>query len=233
MFNSIVKIGVLFMSTYHFLKISVVLYICTIGVVKAELCGPGIGEKAPSFVAQSTKGAIHFPSVYKGKWVLFFSHPADFTPICETEFKNLASMFAEFKSLNTCLLGLSVDSAHTHERWIKNLEKDSKSAQKVYFPVISDVNREIARKYAMIHPSADEKQTVRSVYFIDPSGLIRAILHYPITNGRNFNEIRRLLIALQTTDKEDVITPANWQPGEDAIVNSGKHKDALPDAITE
>jgi peroxiredoxin 2/4 len=190
---------------------------------------PQIGDRAPQFSAQSTKGTITFPQDYTGKWVIFFSHPADFTPICATEFKKLARMLKTFDRLNTKLLGLSVDSAHTHDRWMKSLEKDLDESHRIDFPVIADTTRRIAHAYGMIHPRASTIQTVRSVYFIDPQGIVRAVFHYPITNGRNFDEIKRLLIALQTTDKKNVITPVNWQPGQKAITKLPKSKDALPE----
>ncbi|MBA3954378.1 peroxiredoxin [Candidatus Dependentiae bacterium] len=192
-------------------------------------CGPFIGDNAPHFKADSTRGTIAFPEQYTGKWVIFFSHPADFTPICTTEFKKLASMIGDLDKLNCKLVGISVDSAYTHDRWIKNLEKDIENKQKITFPVVADTSRRIAKSYGMIHPKASATQTVRSVFFIDPKGTIRAIFYYPITNGRNFDEIKRLLVALQTTDEKQVITPANWQPGQQAIKPKKEVKDALPD----
>lgn len=190
---------------------------------------PRIGDSAPSFTAHSTKGKIMFPQDYAGKWVIFFSHPADFTPICETEFKKLAHMVKEFERLNTKLLGLSVDSASTHDRWMKNLEKNMDKNYRITFPVIADTSKKVAHAYGMIHPCASTTQTVRSVYFIDPKGTIRALFHYPITNGRNFDEIKRLLIALQTTDKKNIITPVNWQPGQQTLAKTKDRKDALPE----
>jgi peroxiredoxin 2/4 len=182
---------------------------------------PQIGDKAPAFVADSTKGVIRFPEDYKGKWVIFFSHPADFTPVCATEFKRFASLIPEFKKLNAELLGLSVDSKYTHAQWIRRLEAEMKQgteeANKITFPVVSDTSKKIANQYNMIHPNENPTQTVRSVYFIDPKGTVRAIFYYPIANGRNFDEIMRLLIAMQTSDQSNVVTPANWEPGDKAI----------------
>lgn len=199
--------------------------------LQAQQCGPLIGDQAPHFKADSTQGTISFPEQYAGKWVLFFSHPADFTPICATEFKKLASMVNNLDKLNTKLVGISVDSAYTHAQWIQDLEKDIDNKQKITFPVVADTNRAIAKSYGMIHPKASATQTVRSVFFIDPKGVIRAIFYYPITNGRNFDEIKRLLVALQTTDAKQVITPANWQPGQQTITpqKEGEDKDAMPE----
>lgn len=183
---------------------------------------PLLGDDAPSFVAKSTKGYVHFPSDYKGSWVVFFSHPADFTPVCTTEFMTFETMQDEFRKINTKLLGLSVDSVTSHLAWLKNIKDDidynGMSEIDVDFPVIDDLNLSIAKKYGMIQPKIDDTKTVRSVFIIDPRGKIRAILYYPQTNGRNIDEIKRLVLALQTTDKYEVATPANWNPGDEVII---------------
>lgn len=190
---------------------------------------PLIGDKAPSFTAQSTKGLIHFPRDYKGHWVIFFSHPADFTPVCTTEFMHFEALNDEFERLNTKLLGLSVDSVSSHLAWLKNIREkidyDGMSDIDVNFPLIDDLNRSIAKKYGMIQPKADSTKTVRAVFIVDPLGKIRAVLYYPQTNGRNLEEIKRLLIALQTTDAFDVVTPANWEAGEDVIITPPANKE--------
>lgn len=182
---------------------------------------PLIGDKAPEFTAKTTQGVINFPEDYKGKWVILFSHPADFTPVCTTEFLTFASMAEEFKKLNTELVGLSVDSLYAHIAWLRRIHelewKDFKNVE-VTFPVIEDISMKVAKKYGMIQPNQSTTQAVRAVFVIDPEGTIRAILYYPLTTGRNLDEIKRLVIALQTADKENCATPANWQPGEDVIV---------------
>lgn len=183
---------------------------------------PLIGEPAPSFKAMTTQGVINFPEDYKGKWVVFFSHPADFTPVCTTEFMVFASMQEKFKALNAELVGLSVDSNPSHIAWLRTIKekiefKGIKNLE-VKFPLISDLSTEIARKYGMLQPSASTTQTVRAVFIIDPNGTIRAMLYYPLTNGRNMEEIKRLLLALQTTDEHKVATPANWQEGDEVII---------------
>ncbi len=183
---------------------------------------PLIGEKAPSFRAETTQGTINFPDDYKGKWVIFFSHPADFTPVCTTEFMTFATMAPEFEKLNCKLLGLSIDSTYSHIAWLRTIKekieyKGMKSVE-VNFPVISDLTMEISRAFGMLQPTASTTQAVRAVFIIDPESKVRAILYYPMSNGRNMEEIKRLLIAMQLSDKHKVATPANWQPGDDVIV---------------
>jgi len=183
---------------------------------------PLIGENAPSFEAETTQGHIKFPSDYQGKWVIFFSHPADFTPVCTTEFITFASLQGEFRKLNCELVGLSIDSTFSHIAWLRTIHEKVTFREhrnmEVTFPVVSDLTMEVARAYGMLQPSASTTQAVRAVFFIDPASKVRAILYYPLSNGRNFQEIKRLLVAMQTTDKNGVATPADWQPGEEVIV---------------
>lgn len=185
-------------------------------------CLPLIGEKAPSFQAETTQGKIQFPEDYKGRWVIFFSHPADFTPVCTTEFMAFAAMQGEFKKLNAELLGLSIDSTYSHIAWLRTIrEKIEYKGMKgieVNFPVISDLTMEVSRQFGMVQPCASNTQAVRAVFIIDPHGTVRAILYYPLSNGRNMDEIKRLLQALQTSDEHKVATPANWRPGDDVII---------------
>ncbi len=183
---------------------------------------PLIGEKAPPFKAETTQGPISFPDDFKGKWVVFFSHPADFTPVCTTEFMAFAVMQPEFEKLNCRLLGLSIDSNYSHIAWLRTIQEKIEyrgwKHVEVKFPVISDLTMEIAKAYGMLQPGASNTQAVRAVFIMDPNSIIRAILYYPLTNGRNVEEIRRLLVALQTSDQHKVATPVNWQPGDDVIV---------------
>lgn len=183
---------------------------------------PLIGEPAPSFVAETTMGTIRFPDDYKGKWVILFSHPADFTPVCTTEFMTFAKMQDEFRALNTELIGLSIDSVYSHIAWVRTIKEKAEfrgmKNVEIKFPIIADLKMEVAKKYGMLQESASDTKAVRAVFFIDPQGKIRAIIYYPLSNGRNFQEIKRLLIAMQTSDKYGVATPADWQPGEDVIV---------------
>ena len=183
---------------------------------------PLIGENAPSFEAETTQGRIKFPEDYKGKWVILFSHPADFTPVCTTEFMTFASMQPEFRELNCELVGLSIDSTFSHIAWLRTIKekvqfRDMKNVE-VMFPVISDLTMEVSRAYGMLQPSASTTQAVRAVFFIDPESKVRALLYYPLSNGRNLQEIKRLLMAMQMSDKHKVATPADWQPGEEVIV---------------
>jgi len=182
---------------------------------------PLIGDKAPSFTATTTQGTINFPKDYEGKWVILFSHPADFTPVCTTEFMTFASMAGEFKELNTELVGLSVDSLYAHIAWLRKIKelhwKEFKDIE-VTFPLIEDIRMLVANKYGMIQPGQSSTQAVRAVFIIDPQGVIRTILYYPLSTGRNFDEIKRIIQALQKADKDHVATPANWRPGDDTIV---------------
>jgi peroxiredoxin (alkyl hydroperoxide reductase subunit C) len=183
---------------------------------------PLIGDDAPAFKAVTTQGPVDFPADYKGKWVILFSHPADFTPVCTTEFMTFAKMIPEFKALNTEIIGLSIDSIYSHVAWLRMIKekieyKGMKNVE-VTFPLIEDIKMDVARKYGMVQPNASGTQAVRAVFFIDPVGKIRALIYYPLSAGRNFDEIKRLLIAMQTADKDKVATPADWRPGEEVIV---------------
>ncbi|MFO8079637.1 MAG: peroxiredoxin [Armatimonadota bacterium] len=182
---------------------------------------PLIGEKAPAFEANTTQGQIKFPDDYEGKWVILFSHPADFTPVCTTEFMTFASMNDQFRELNTELIGLSIDSNYSHIAWlrkIQELEFNGMENIEVTFPVIEGVDMEVANMYGMVQPGESSVHAVRAVFFIDPDATVRALMYYPASAGRNFEEITRLLIALQTADKHNVATPADWRPGDEVIV---------------
>ncbi len=183
---------------------------------------PRIGDLAPEFKAITTQGEINFPSDYKGKWVILFSHPADFTPVCTSEFMTFAKREAEFKKLNCQLVGLSVDGLYSHIAWLRTIKdkieyKGMKNIE-VKFPLIEDITMTVAKKYGMIQPGESSTKAVRAVFFIDPKGIIRAIIYYPLSLGRNFDELLRALIAMQTADKYAIATPADWKPGEDVIV---------------
>ena len=182
---------------------------------------PLIGDDAPEFKAKTTQGDINFPADYKGKWVILFSHPADFTPVCTTEFMTFAKMADEFKALNTELVGLSVDSLYAHIAWLRKIQELEWNGMKkieVKFPLIEDIKMDVAKKYGMIQPGQSNTQAVRAVFVVDPKGKIRLILYYPLSTGRNFDEIKRIILALQKADADSVATPANWHPGDDVIV---------------
>ncbi len=183
---------------------------------------PIIGQIAPSFTAETTQGTINFPADFKGNWVILFSHPADFTPVCTTEFMTFATMQPEFEALNTKLVGLSIDSIYSHIAWLRTIKEKLKFKDmanvEVKFPLIADIKMDVAKKYGMLQPTASDTKAVRAVFFIDPESKIRAIIYYPLSNGRNFKEIKRLLIAMQTADKYKVATPADWQPGDPVII---------------
>ncbi|MFP4287232.1 MAG: peroxiredoxin [Candidatus Izemoplasmataceae bacterium] len=183
---------------------------------------PLIGDKAPSFTAVTTQGNIDFPKDYEGKWVILFSHPADFTPVCTTEFMTFAKMYDEFKALNTELIGLSVDSLYAHIAWLRTIkekiEYKGMKNMEITFPLIEDISMNVAKKFGMIQPNQSSTQAVRAVFIVDPAGVIRTILYYPLSTGRNFDEIKRIILALQKADKDGVATPADWRPGDDVIV---------------
>jgi peroxiredoxin (alkyl hydroperoxide reductase subunit C) len=172
---------------------------------------PLLGEKAPSFTAKTTHGVINFPDDFKGKWVVLFSHPADFTPVCTTEFVAFQKRYEEFQKLNVQLIGLSIDQVFSHIKWVEWIKE--KLGVEIKFPIIADDTGEIARKYGMIHPGKGTN-TVRAVFIIDPNGVLRAVLYYPQEVGRNIDEILRLVKALQTSDKYEVALPANWPNNE-------------------
>jgi peroxiredoxin (alkyl hydroperoxide reductase subunit C) len=198
---------------------------------------PRIGELAPAFSAVTTQGSINFPEDYKGKWIILFSHPADFTPVCTSEFMTFASREEEFSALNCQLVGLSVDGLYSHIAWLRTIkEKIRYRGMKdieVRFPLIEDITMEVAKKYGMIQPGESTTKAVRAVFFIDPSGFIRAIIYYPLSLGRNFDELKRALIAMQTADQYGIATPADWQPGEDVIVPTAGSCGAAKERMTE
>jgi peroxiredoxin (alkyl hydroperoxide reductase subunit C) len=183
---------------------------------------PRIGDPAPGFVADTTQGQINFPEDFAGSWVILFSHPADFTPVCTTEFMTFATMQDEFAKLNTKLVGLSVDGIYSHIAWLRNIKEQitfrGMSGVEVTFPLIDDVSMKVAEKYGMIMPGEDTTKAVRAVFLIDPVGVVRTLIYYPLSTGRNFDEIKRLVIALQTADALNVATPADWRPGDPVIV---------------
>jgi peroxiredoxin (alkyl hydroperoxide reductase subunit C) len=195
----------------------------TITETPAPVAGmPRIGDPAPAFTAVSTQGEINFPADYAGKWVIFFSHPADFTPVCTSEFMTFASMRQRFAAYNTELVGLSVDGLYSHIAWLRIIKdkitfRDINDVE-VTFPLIEDVSMRIAHQYGMIMPGEDSTKAVRAVFVIDPDGVIRAIIYYPLSLGRNVDELLRVVKALQTADHFDVATPADWRPGEPVIV---------------
>lgn len=183
---------------------------------------PRIGDEAPKFKATTTQGEINFPEDYAGEWVILFSHPADFTPVCTSEFMTFAKMEDKFNQANCKLVGLSIDGLYSHIAWLRTIQekieyKGMKNVE-VKFPLIEDITMEVAKKYGMIQPNEDSTKAVRAVFFIDPKGIIRTIIYYPLSLGRNFDELYRVIIALQTADKFDVATPADWEPGDDVII---------------
>ncbi|MCR5796766.1 MAG: peroxiredoxin [Eubacterium sp.] len=183
---------------------------------------PMIGDKAPEFRAMTTKGKVNFPQDYSGFWVVLFSHPADFTPVCTTEFIGFSKLAGEFEKINTKLIGLSIDSLHSHLAWarsVENIDLYGEGKVEVSFPIIADISMDVAKKYGMIQTVA-RTQTVRAVFIIDPEGVIRTILYYPMSTGRNLPEILRILQSLQLHDEENVSTPADWKPGDEVVMGA-------------
>ncbi|MDM7325286.1 MAG: peroxiredoxin [Thermus sp.] len=185
---------------------------------------PRLNEPAPDFVAKTTAGELRLSDL-KGKWVVLFSHPADFTPVCSTEFLAFARRQKEFEELGVQLVGLSIDSIYSHLAWLKDLEE--MEGVTITFPVIADLDMKVSKLYGMIHPAASETAAVRAVFIIDPNGILRGMLYYPLTTGRNIDEILRFIRALQFTDRTGLNTPADWQPGDPAIVRPPATLDEL------
>ncbi|MFC1835235.1 peroxiredoxin [Thermodesulfobacteriota bacterium] len=176
---------------------------------------PGLNAPAPDFRANTTHGPRRLAD-YRGKWLVLFSHPADFTPVCTTEFMAFANHYDEFRKLNCELLGLSVDSNFSHLAWMRNIKKNF--GVEIPFPVIADISMEVANAYGMIQPGASDTSTVRATFVIDDKGILRAMIYYPMTNGRSIPEFLRIIRALQTSDEHGVATPENWHPGDKVIV---------------
>lgn len=191
---------------------------------------PKIGDPAPDFTAITTQGPISFSQWQEGKWVVLFSHPADFTPVCATEITEFSKRASEFEKHGVKLIGLSVDSIHSHLAWIQNLEKIM--GTKVRFPMIADGSTAVAQKYGMIHPGASETVTVRAVFVIDPKRVIRGIIYYPLNVGRSIDEVLRFVEALQTADANTVALPVNWKPGEKVIVPAPKTEADVADRLS-
>jgi peroxiredoxin 2/4 len=176
---------------------------------------PRLNEPAPNFTALTTHGTKSLAD-YRGKWLILFSHPADFTPVCTTEFTAFARLADEFAALDTELLGLSIDSHYAHIAWVRSIKQSF--GVDITFPIIADLDMKVAQAYGMIQPGASDTQAVRATFVIDPEGKLRAMVYYPMTNGRSVEEFLRLIRALQTSDAHKVATPENWKPGEDVIV---------------
>jgi peroxiredoxin (alkyl hydroperoxide reductase subunit C) len=176
---------------------------------------PQINQPAPNFSARTTHGQKSLND-YKGKWLILFSHPADFTPVCTTEFIAFAELFEEFKEEGAELLGLSIDSYYSHVAWVRNIKE--KFDITIPFPIIDDLSMTVAKAYGMVHPGASDTSAVRATFLIDPEGTLRAMVYYPMTNGRSVPEFLRLLRALKASDQNKIATPEGWQPGEKVII---------------
>ena len=191
---------------------------------------PRINEPAPDFDALTTDGRKTLAD-YRGKWLILFSHPADFTPVCTTEFMAFARRAEDFAALDTELLGLSIDSHYAHIAWMRSI-KESFGVD-IPFPIIADLDMKVAQAYGMIQPGASDTQAVRATFVIDPEGVLRAMVYYPMTNGRSVDEFYRLVQALQTSDAHKVATPENWTPGQDVIVPTPQTAEAAEARLSE
>lgn len=191
---------------------------------------PRLNAPAPGFSAKTTHGDRSLAD-YRGKWLVLFSHPSDFTPVCTTEFIGFAEVAEQLKARNCELLGLSIDSIFSHIAWTRNIAE--KFGVEIPFPIIEDLKMDVARAYGMIHEGASDTSAVRATFIIDPEGMLRAMLYYPMSNGRSIPEIVRLVTAMQTSDANGVATPAGWQPGNDAIVPPPKTIEAAAARSTE
>lgn len=196
---------------------------------------PRIGDTAPDFEAVTTKGTIKFSDYAQDKWIVLFSHPADFTPVCTTEMSGFATRKSEFDALNTELIGLSIDSIHAHLAWVNNVRE--KTGVYFDFPIIADIDMKVSKLYGMLQPNESLTAAVRAVFFIDPAKKIRLIMYYPLNVGRNMDEILRVLEGLQTSDKHGVALPLNWKKGEKVIIPPPKTlnemQDRLDDTVNE
>jgi peroxiredoxin (alkyl hydroperoxide reductase subunit C) len=219
-------------ATTSFITVTIKLKIMEQIVEKTEVFQiPRIGDQAPDFSAKTTQGEIKFSEFGKDKWVVMFSHPADFTPVCTTEMSGFAKRKAEFEALNTELLGLSIDSIHAHLGWVDNVRKNTG----VYFdfPIIADLDMKVSKLYGMLQPNESETAAVRAVFFIDPEKKVRLIMYYPLNVGRNMDEILRALEALQTSDKHKVAMPLDWKKGDKVIVPPPKTLSELEERLND
>jgi peroxiredoxin (alkyl hydroperoxide reductase subunit C) len=191
-----------------------------------QLNGP-----APDFEAKTTHGDIRFSSWNKDKWVILFSHPADFTPVCTTEFIGFAKRWDEFQKRNVALLGNSVDSIYSHIAWARSIEE--KLGTKIPFPIIADLDMKVSKLYGMLHPASSDTSAVRALFFIDPKRILRAMIYYPLSTGRNMDEVLRVVDALQMVDETGLAAPANWRPGEAAIMPPPKTTDGADARMKE
>jgi len=197
-------------------------------IIQQPVSLPRLNEPAPAFEATTTHGTIRL-SDYGGSWLILFSHPADFTPVCTTEFIAFAEIYPALQKRGVELLGLSIDSVYSHIAWMRNIEE--KTGVHIPFPIIADLNKEVASLYGMVMPGESKSETVRCVFIIDPKSVVRAMIYYPMSLGRNMQELLRIIDALQTADKHQIATPANWQPGDKVIVPAPKTTEGAQERI--
>jgi peroxiredoxin (alkyl hydroperoxide reductase subunit C) len=195
---------------------------------------PLLGETAPSFTAASTNGTIHFPKDYVDGWKIIFCHPADFTPVCSSELLDLSALQDDFTKMHVDIIVVSTDNLEKHKQWVKSLESlnyKNRPSIKINFPLVADEDHSIAKKYGMIHPGNNTTKDVRGVFIIDPQDKIRAMFYYPMKIGRNMEEIKRTVLALETADNNEVLTPAGWQQGDDVLLPYTKYTSDQQDLV--
>ncbi len=197
---------------------------------EARIGLPRLNEPAPEFDAVTTHGALKLAD-FEGSWLILFSHPADFTPVCTTEFIAFAEIYPELQKRGCELIGLSIDSLYAHIAWVRNIEE--KAGVKIPFPVIADLDRKVATAFGMVMPGESKTEASRCVFVIDPKGILRAMIYYPLSTGRNMDEMLRLIDALQTADANNVATPANWRPGDKVLVGAPKTTELAEERVAE
>lgn len=197
---------------------------------EARVTLPRLNEPAPAFDAVTTHGQIKLAD-FKDRWLILFSHPADFTPVCTTEFIAFAEIYPELQKRGCDLIGLSIDSLFAHIAWVRNIEE--KAGVKIPFPVIADLDRKVATAFGMVQPGESTTEASRCVFVIDPKGILRAMIYYPLSTGRNMAEFVRLIDALQTADEHNVATPANWQPGDKVVIGAPRTAEAAEERVGE
>jgi len=215
------------------ISITIVLLL-SCGLILAQDKTPMIGDNAPSFAGQSTLGWINFPGDYSGKWKILFSHPADFTPVCSSEILELGALQDDFNKLNAQLIVISTDPLVKHKAWVKSMETvkfNDHDPVLINFPLVADPDRIISKEYGMMHVTSNSTKDVRGVFVIDPANKIRAVFFYPMEIGRNMDEVKRTLLALETADKEHVLTPVNWQPGNDVMLKASYNDSLTGDPV--
>jgi peroxiredoxin (alkyl hydroperoxide reductase subunit C) len=215
---------------------AVLVLLATVTMAQRESKIPLLGQQAPAFTGESTHGTINFPDDFGKDWKIIFSHPQDFTPVCTSELLELASMQDDFKNLGVEIVVVSTDMLYIHHAWVEameNIKLDGREQVKIDFPLVEDHNKAIAEQYGMLQDHTNSTRYVRGVYIVDPANTVRFIQFYPVEIGRNMDEIKRAIIALQTAEENDVVIPANWKPGDDVLLYHYQQQDLKDPSVKE